>query len=156
MIVAILPPTLSSSVDSDEPSSGFDIGTLALIGALAGGIGLVFVGVRSRKPLSTRSTSQKTTASPVRAAQPVIEIIVPAAPDFFLIRCVVCGLPTLRVESGAKLVQCTHCHTILRSQRGKKWLLRVNGNYNEQFYARYNDKVLSEAELRQLESETIP
>lgn len=199
VIAAILPPTSSQTTETPPPVGGLDFGTVALFGVLAGGMGLVFIGLRSRKPIPTRSgaapqpalqrppvkaksaqpktpkpqpvarpvTKTPVAAQPVArpaekmpvappqpAPQPVIETPImptpPLASAFFLSRCVVCGEAALKVESARGLVHCTACFSMMRSQRGKKWLLRVNAERYPDLYARYHDKLMSEAELRQL------
>lgn len=172
VISAVLLPTLSPELNSASPSGGFEAGTLVLFGVLAGGVGMVFLGIKSRKPVVARpSAAQKPKPSPkpqpTKSAQrptpkpqpvvektvlpaPIVEKISVPEPAFFLSRCVVCGQAALKIEVGNKLVHCTACYSILRPQRGKKWVLRVNEERNPDLYQRYNDKALTEAELQQM------
>jgi len=183
VIAAIILPTLPSSfTDNAAPSGGFDFGTVMLLGVLAGGVGLVAVGINKtrKKPASARpetpspekipaskpksvvSKSPKPATPKVRPptkdsapklspARPPVKAPAPDKPRaFFLSRCVICGQPTLKVEDGNKLVHCTTCYSIMRP-RGGKWLLRVSANFSPDLHARYNDKALTEAELRAIE-----
>ena len=170
VIAAVILPTVPPIMAEGAPSVGWDVGTLALFGVLVGGIGLVAVGIhKTRKPASTRPESplnqrppaQKSVApkSPQKAPAPKPSPARPPqkapAPDksraFFLSRCVICGQPTLKIEQGSKLVHCTTCFSIMRLQRDKRWVLRVNGDKNPEMHTRYNDKAMTEAELRNIE-----
>jgi len=170
-IAAVILPTLLSADGGDgAPSGGVDAGMLTLLAVLAGGVGLVVIGVnQARKPaapqaVSPAPSSERTPAPKVAPPKPVRPPtpkpsparppIKAPAPDksraFFLSRCVVCGEPTLKVEAGHKLVHCTTCFSIMRP-KGKKWVLRVNGDKHPDMHARYHDKTLTEAELRAIE-----
>lgn len=132
VIAAILPPTITPPNETTTPVGGIDMGMVALIGALIGGVGLVFVGMR-------QTVGRKVTRARATATESTHDI------DISLMRCVVCGEPALAPQLGGKFIECRHCHSILRLQRNKKWVLSVNDHRYPNH--RYNRKVFTESEL---------